>query len=42
MNIDIIKVEVKVEVLNIELVSSKGVKLKVEIRLFSNIKNIDI
>ena len=42
VRVDIVKVKVEVKVLNIELVSSKRVKLRVEVRLFSSIKSIDI
>ena len=42
MSIDIIKVKIEVKVLNIELISNKGIELRVKIRLSNNIKNIDI
>ena len=42
VRVDIIKVKVEVKVLNIELISNKGVELRVEIRLSSNIKSINI
>ena len=42
VKVDIIKVKVEVKVLNIELVNNKGVELRVEVRLFSSIKSIDI
>ena len=42
MRVDIIKVKVEIKVLNIELVSNKGIKLRVEVRLSSNIESIDI
>ena len=39
---DIVKIKAEVEVLNTELVGSRGVELGVKVRLSSSIERIDI